>query len=195
VRGQIRLDGASLDQWTSDALGGHIGYLPQNIALLPGSIADNISRFDETASADDIIAAANAAHVHDIIVGLPDGYETLLKDPIVGLSTGQQQRIALARALYRDPFLVVLDEPSANLDPEGEAALLKAMIGIRQRGGIVVVIAHHPSTLAAVDTILILRTGKIDSIGPKDEVLSRVLPRHVPSKPLRIVSERAGGGE
>lgn len=195
VRGQIRLDGASLDQWTSDALGGHIGYLPQNIALLPGSIADNISRFDETASADDIIAAANAAHVHDIIVGLPDGYETLLKDPIVGLSTGQQQRIALARALYREPFLVVLDEPSANLDPEGEAALLKAMIGVRQRGGIVVVIAHHPSTLAAVDTILILRNGKIDSIGPKDEVLSRVLSRHVPPKPLRIVSEQAGAAE
>lgn len=195
TRGEIRLDGASLDQWSPDTLGRHIGYLPQDVALLPGTIAENISRFDTDARADEIIAAAKAADVHDLIVKLPDGYDTLLNDPMSGLSTGHRQRIALARALYKDPFLVVLDEPSANLDPEGEAALLRAIAGVRHRGGIAVIIAHHPSALATVDTLLVMHGGRVEMIGRKEEILPRVMHRAGPPKPLTVVAEKLSAAE
>ncbi|MBD9491438.1 type I secretion system permease/ATPase [Ensifer sp. ENS11] len=175
ARGAIRLDGATPDQWPAAALARHIGYMPQSIELLDGTIAENIASFDPDAGSDDIIAAARAARVHDLIFSLPEGYSTEVGENGRPLSAGQKQRIALARALYRDPFVVILDEPNSNLDSEGEAALTSAILGIRERGGIVIVIAHRPSALLAVDKVLMLAAGRQQAFGPKDEVLSKVL--------------------
>lgn len=170
----VRLDGAKLDQWRSDDLGRHIGYLPQDIELLDGTVAENISRFDPAAKSTDIIAAAEQAGVQDMILSLRDGYATRIGEDGVRLSGGQRQRIALARALYGTPFLVVLDEPNSNLDSQGDAALTKAISSVKARGGIVVVIAHRPSAIAAVDTLLALSNGQLQAFGPKDDVVSRV---------------------
>ena len=172
--GTVRIDGAALDQWSSSALGAHIGYLPQDIELFGGSVAQNISRFRPDASAKDTIAAATAAGVHDLILNLPQGYDTRIGDGGVALSAGQRQRIALARALYGDPFLVVLDEPNSNLDAAGDNALTGAIASIRARGGIVVVIAHRPGALAGLDQLLVLADGQQQAFGPKDEVLKKV---------------------
>lgn len=173
--GEVRIDGAALDQWTSEDLGPHIGFLPQEVELFAGTIADNISRFDADATAETIVAAAQAAGVHGLILRLPEGYETVIGDGGVGLSAGQRQRVGLARALYRDPFLIVLDEPNANLDHEGENALTNAIMGIRERGGICVVVAHRPSALASLDTVMLINEGRIQALGPKDEVLAQII--------------------
>ena len=140
-----------------------------------------------------IIAAAKAAGVHDLIVGLPEGYETQVGEHGAALSAGQGQRIALARALYRDPFLVVLDEPNANLDSEGDEALTKAILGVRQRGGIVVVVAHRPSAITGVDLILVMNKGRMHHFGPKEEVLAKALPRPQVARPLQVVPDAAAG--
>ena len=147
--GSVRLDGAALDQWTPDLLGRHIGYLPQGIELFDGTVAENIARFDASAPDSAIVAAAEVAGVHDMIVRLPNGYQTQVGEAGTMLSAGQRQRIALARALYGDPFLVVLDEPNSNLDQIGDDALTEAILSVRRRCGIVIVIAHRPSALAA----------------------------------------------
>jgi ATP-binding cassette subfamily C protein len=173
--GSIRLDGATLDQWTTDDLGRHIGYLPQDVSLFAGTIAENIARFDPEATSEAILAAARSAGVHDMIVQLPEGYQTFVGEGGAGLSAGQRQRIALARALYGDPFLVVLDEPNSNLDVAGEMALTEAIKSIRSRGGIAIVIAHRPAALAAVDKVLALAKGQVQAFGPKSEVLRQVL--------------------
>jgi PrtD family type I secretion system ABC transporter len=175
VRGKVRLDGAALDQWSSGALGRHVGYLPQEVELFAGTVGENIARFAETVDAEAVVAAGRAAGVHELILRLPEGYDTPIGEGGENLSAGQRQRIGLARALYRDPFLVVLDEPNANLDAEGEGALTRAMMGVRMRGGIVVVIAHRPSALAGVDMVLMMAEGRVQAFGPKDEVLKRVL--------------------
>ncbi|KQV13195.1 type I secretion protein [Rhizobium sp. Root1203] len=184
VAGTVRLDGAALTQWDPRALGRHIGYLPQDVSLLGGSIAENISRFDPDAPSGKIIEAAKAAGVYDMIVQFPDGFETKIGEQGSALSGGQRQRIALARALYDDPFLVVLDEPNSNLDSDGEAALSRAILGIRARGGVAVVIAHRPSALAAVDKVLVLANGQVQAFGPKDEVLKKATQ---PSPPVRLM--------
>jgi ATP-binding cassette subfamily C protein len=193
VRGTIRLDGVTLDQWSPEALGRHIGYVPQDVELFSGTVAQNISRFDDAPSADAIIAAAQAASVHDLITGLPEGYETVVGDHGSALSAGQAQRIALARALYRDPFLVVLDEPNSNLDAEGDEALTRAILGLRARGAITVVVAHRPSAIAGVDYILIMAKGRQQQFGPKEEILARLAPPAAAPRPLKV-AEQGGSG-
>src|SRR5829696_1603377 len=177
LRGKVRLDGAALGQWTPEALGEHIGYLPQDVELFAGTVAENIARFEPEPQPDAVVAAAKAARVHDLILRLPKGYETEVGESGHALSAGQRQRIALARALYRDPFLVVLDEPNSNLDAEGEQALTAAITAARARGQIVVVVAHRPSALAAVDHLLVMGEGQVQAFGPKGEVLGKVVKR------------------
>ncbi|WP_109671397.1 type I secretion system permease/ATPase [Mesorhizobium loti] len=172
MRGDIRLDGAALDQWSPEALGQHIGYLPQEVELFAGTIAENISRFAESSDDEAIISAARAAGVHNLILRLGDGYQTIIGVAGIGLSAGQRQRIGLARALYGDPFLVVLDEPNSNLDAEGDEALTKAILKIKERGGIAIVVAHRPSALAGVDHVLIMMEGRQHAFGLKSDVLS-----------------------
>jgi PrtD family type I secretion system ABC transporter len=190
VRGKVRLDGAALEQWSSEALGPHIGYLPQDVELFDGSVAENIARFEPNPDPAAIIAAAQAAGVHDLILRLPEGYETPIGEGGMALSAGQRQRIALARALYRDPFLIVLDEPNSNLDAEGDEALTQAIMAARQRGAIVVVIAHRPVALHAVDLVLAMANGTIRAFGPKEEVLRSVLqPARAQPRPMKVVPE------
>jgi PrtD family type I secretion system ABC transporter len=171
LRGSVRLDGAELTQWQDEDLGHHVGYLPQDVSLLDGSVAENISRFDAENDSRAIVAAAQAAGIHEMIVRLPDGYRTKLGAQGASLSAGQRQRIGLARALYKDPFLVVMDEPNSNLDGEGEAALTEAIKTVRARGGIALVIAHRPSALVAVDMIAVIQNGRMTAFGPKDEIV------------------------
>jgi len=171
VRGCVRLDGAEMDQWTDEDRGQYIGYLPQDVSLLDGTIAQNICRFDPEPDGADIIEAAKAAGVHELIVRLSEGYQTVMGPDGTSLSAGQRQRVALARALYRNPFLVVLDEPNSNLDSEGEVALTTAIEGVRQRGGVAVIIAHRPSALKAVDMVGIIQNGRLVQFGPKSEII------------------------
>ena len=165
--------------------------------LFAGTVAQNIARFEPDPNAQAVIAAARAANVHEMILHLPDGYETQVGEAGTALSGGQRQRVALARALYGDPFLVVLDEPNSNLDAEGEQALTAAILSVRARGGIVVVIAHRPSALAGVDLVLVLGEGRMQSLGPKEEVLGKVLrpvaaePRMPSVTPLKVVEGAA----
>jgi ATP-binding cassette, subfamily C, type I secretion system permease/ATPase len=193
ARGSIRLDRAALHHWSSEMLGPHIGYLPQDVELFDGTVAINIARFDPKAKAEAVVEAAQAAGVHDLILSLPDGYGTRIGELGMALSAGQRQRIALARALFGNPFLVVLDEPSSNLDAEGEAALTQAILKVRARGGILIVVAHRPSALAGIDQVLVLRDGKVQSFGGKEEVVSKVLRPPVPvSTPMTMTVNALG---
>jgi ATP-binding cassette subfamily C protein PrsD len=171
LRGTVRLDGSSIQHWQAEALGRHVGYLPQEVQLFSGTVAANIARFRSDATDAEIVRAATAAGVHDIIQRLPNGYQTQIGDRGAALSAGQRQRIALARALYGEPFLVVLDEPNSNLDADGEEALTEAILGVRKRGGIVVVIAHRPSAFAALDQAMVMADGRMQAFGPKEQVL------------------------
>jgi ABC-type protease/lipase transport system fused ATPase/permease subunit len=155
--------------------------------LFNGTVAQNICRFEDPPDPDAVIAAAQAAGVHDLIINLSDGYDTVIGDHGSALSAGQAQRVALARALYRDPFLVVLDEPNSNLDAEGDEALTRAILGLRARGAVTVVIAHRPSAIAGVDYILVMAKGRQQQFGPKEEVLSRVVQ---PASAPRSLSAR-----
>jgi len=189
ARGKVRLDGAALDQWAPDVLGRHVGYLPQDVELFAGTVAQNISRFDPDAKADPIIAAAKEAGVHEMIIKMRDGYDTQIGEQGTALSAGQAQRVALARALYGNPFLIVLDEPNSNLDTEGDEALTRAVRGARERGAIVVVVAHRPIGIEGVDQLLVLKDGRMQAFGPKEQVLGQVLQRVAPPAPIKIVSE------
>lgn len=185
--GSVRLDESTLDQWSPHAIGRDIGYLPQDVELFDGSIAENIARLDPHPPSEAVIAAAKLAGIHEMIAHLPDGYHTNVGESGVKLSAGQRQRVGLARALYGDPFLVVLDEPNSNLDAQGDAALTEAILSVRQRGGIVVVVAHRPSALAGLDKVLALSKGKMQAFGPRDEVLKSVL------RPVRVDQDRERG--
>lgn len=195
VRGHVRLDGADITQWSPDDLGPHIGYVPQDVSLLDGTVSENIARFDPDADSQDIIAASQAAGVHEMIIRMADGYETALGPNGTALSAGQRQRIALARALYKNPFLIILDEPNSNLDAEGDNALTAAIESVKSRNGIVVVVAHRPSAIVACDMAAIIKQGKLAAFGPKDELLDdrplqpqRASPGSRRRKPTRVAS-------
>lgn len=183
LRGSVRLDGATLDQWSPDQIARIIGYVPQSIELFEGTIAQNIARFRHDADREAILSAAQAADCHDLIVRLEGGYDYLIGPQGGGLSAGQRQRIALARALYGDPFLVVLDEPNSNLDYEGELALGMAIKRVRERGGIVLVIAHRPSVVAHVSHIMVMNSGRIERFETREEFETRIKPPAPISRP------------
>jgi ABC-type protease/lipase transport system fused ATPase/permease subunit len=168
LRGNVRLDGAALQQWQPEQLGRQIGYLPQNVELFDGSIAANIARFAANADPGAVVAAARKAHAHDMILQLPDGYGTRVGEDGAVLSGGQRQRIGLARAFFGEPALLVLDEPNANLDPDGDAALFKQAKKDRKT---VVVIAHKANMIKAANKILLLSDGRQAAFGPTQEVL------------------------
>ncbi|RUV74044.1 MAG: type I secretion system permease/ATPase [Mesorhizobium sp.] len=188
LRGTVRLDGASLDQWNSELLGTHIGYLPQDVELFDGTIADNISRFGGKSDAKGVLAAAKAAGVDKMIMRLPEGFQTRIGEGGAALSAGQRQLVGLARALYGDPFLVVLDEPNSNLDADGDVALAGAILSVRERGGIAIVVAHRPSALVNIDQVLVLANGMLHSFGSREDVLANVVrpfPRQNSVVPLQ----------
>ena len=194
IGGSVRLDGAELNQWTPDSLGQHVGYLPQDVELFSGTVADNICRFEPNADSQAIVAAAKSAGVHDMVVHLKAGYQTEVGESGRLLSAGQRQRVALARALYKDPFLVVLDEPNSNLDAVGEAALATAIRSVRDRGGIAVIVAHRPSALATVDLVLALANGQVAAYGAKDDVLRKFV-RPASDSSEEADKRHAGGGQ
>ncbi len=175
LAGEIRLDGATLDQWTPEELGRYVGYLPQDVELLDGTVQECIARHDPDARDDYVLRAAEAAGAHEMILTLPQGYATKIGEGGTGLSGGQRQRIALARALYGDPVLIVLDEPNANLDQDGDAALTHALHNARARGATVVIVTHKPAAVAAVDRILVLKDGMQAGFDRRDVILRQVL--------------------
>jgi len=177
----VRIDGARLADWDQDELGRHVGYMPQEPSLFEGTIRDNIARFSASHTAEErkqidkaVVAAAKEAGVHDMILQLPQGYDTPLGLMGAGLSAGQAQRVALARALYGRPAFLLLDEPNAFLDQSGEAALLSAVARAKARRAAVVVIAHRRGVLEAADRLLVLEDGKMKLLGPAAEVVARL---------------------
>jgi ATP-binding cassette, subfamily C, bacterial PrsD len=201
ARGTIRLDGALIEQWDRDVLGRSLGYLPQDVELFDGTIAENIARFSENFSSEAVLKAAEVSGAHPLITGFPDGYETRIGEGGAKLSGGQRQRIALARALYGDPFMVVLDEPNASLDTSGDEALNKAIRSVRERNGIVVVITHRPSGLASVNLVGAMADGRMIEFGPRDQVLQKIMKQggmpaiRRPVESARVSEDNAGSSE
>jgi PrtD family type I secretion system ABC transporter len=171
--GTVRLDGADVASWPRESLGPHLGYLPQDVELFAGTVADNIARLGEPDAAE-VIRSAKRAHVHELILRLPKGYDSDIGEGGQALSPGQRQRIALARALYGRPRVVVLDEPNANLDHEGETALLRTLQTLKGEGVTVIIVAHRPSLLRGVDKLLVLREGVVEAFGPRSEIMARL---------------------
>ena len=176
-KGRVRLDGADVYSWDRTDFGRYVGYLPQDVELFSGTARDNIARFYESATDADVVEAAQLAGAHQLILSLPKGYETELGDSGVGLSAGQRQRVGLARALLGAPAFVVLDEPNANLDAEGESALIAAMATMRSRGQTLVIVSHKANVFRVADKMLVLRDGKLEMYGPREQVVARILPQ------------------
>ncbi len=196
IRGSVRLDGAALDQWDPTILGRHVGFVSQGVELFDGTVADNISRMAPIPDSEAVLEAARAAGAHDMILRLPSGYETKIGEAGAALSAGQRQRIALARALYGNPFLLMLDEPNSNLDREGEAALQQAIRSAKARRSIVIIIAHRPSALAVCDKVLFLVNGTPQAYGPRDEVLKKISapqPAAATAAKLTVVGDQPTG--
>jgi ABC-type protease/lipase transport system fused ATPase/permease subunit len=184
--GSVRLDGADVAAWPRAELGPYIGYVPQDVELFGGTVAQNIARMDEPDAAK-VVKAAQDAQVHELILRLPKGYDTEIGDGGSALSPGQRQRLALARALYGMPRLVVLDEPNANLDHEGDEALIRTLQRLRSEKVTVILVAHRPSLLVTADKLLVLRDGAVDLFGSRAEVMARVT-RQAPPRPLSRAS-------
>lgn len=178
TKGAVRLDGAELSHWDEEQLGQHIGYVPQDVELFAGTIAENIARF-RAGSSEDVIAAARLARVHDMIQELPDGYNTDIGDGGLKLSGGQRQRIALARAVYGNPALVVLDEPNASLDTQGEDALVQVIRQLKAAGSTVVLVTHRSNILTQCDKLLVLAKGAVHTFGPREKVMQSFMPANV----------------
>ena len=190
--GAVRLDGADVSAWARTTLGQYVGYLPQDIELFSDTVAANISRF-QTGKDEEAIRAAQMASVHDMILRLQHGYETQVGDGGAVLSGGYRQRIGLARAVYGDPSIVVLDEPSSNLDADGDSALANCILELKQHGTTVILISHRPSTIGVVDKLLVLRDGTAELFGPKAEVLSRLTRSAQPSGPTAVQAVSKAG--
>jgi ATP-binding cassette subfamily C protein PrsD len=173
LHGAVRLDGSELHHFDPDRLGRSVGYLPQQVELFAGTVAENITRFEDADQAA-LFAAARSAQVHELIAAFPQGYDTQIGERGAALSAGQRQRIGLARALYGEPFLLVLDEPNSNLDSEGDAALTDAVRAAKARGAVVIIVAHRPAAIAAADKLLYLKGGRQQAFGAKDEVLRQI---------------------
>jgi ABC-type protease/lipase transport system fused ATPase/permease subunit len=195
VKGVVRLDGAAIDQWQHDDLGRHIGYLPQDVALLDGTVAENIARFDHTASSDAVLEAARIAGAHEMILRLPEGYQTRIGEGGASLSAGQRQRVGLARAVFGDPFLVVLDEPNANLDADGENALTRAIETLRAKQCIVIVVSHRPSSLAALNVAMVIYDGRVAAFGPREEVFARIAKKQAGAAAAIAAQRKAKPGD
>ena len=186
-RGAVRLDGATFDQYGADVLGGAVGYLPQTVELFDGTVGDNIARFRPDATSESVVEAARLASVHDMVLRLPDGYDTVVGPSAAGsggtvLSGGQVQRIALARAVYGSPVLVVLDEPNANLDEAGDRALSRCIRSLRERGTTLVVVAHRQSAISQLDSLLVLKEGRMAAFGPREDVLRELSKARKPAR-------------
>jgi ATP-binding cassette subfamily C protein len=199
ARGELRFDDALISHYSPSALADAIGHLPQSIELFDGTIGENIARFRKNATTEQVVAAARLAGVHEMILTFPRGYDTPVGEGGAILSGGQRQRIGLARAVFGNPFLVVLDEPNSNLDPLGEQSLNEAIQRMRQQGQIVVIVAHRPSAIFAANKILSLRNGRAEMFGPKNQVLAALFPRpgqpHKPGPALVETPEGVGGGQ
>lgn len=188
--GTVRLDGADVYQWNKDELGSYIGYLPQDIELFGGTVSENIARFGEI-NAEKVILASKRAGVHEMILNMPEGYDTPLSEGGGGLSGGQKQRIGLARAMYDDPSVIVLDEPNSNLDDLGESALLAAVKDLKQRGKTIVLITHRTSIISVTNKLLLLHEGSAKLFGPTDQVLAELTKKHKAAQQPQLEQKQA----
>jgi ATP-binding cassette, subfamily C, bacterial PrsD len=190
LRGSVRLDGAALDQWDPQQLGRHVGYMPQDVELFEGTIAENIARFIPDANDEEIVAAAKAAGAHDLILKFAAGYDTRLGESGMTLSGGQRQRVGLARAMFRDPFLLILDEPNSNLDADGETALVEAVSAIRARGGVVIIVSHKTSLMNVMDYVGRVHDGRLHII-TRDEYRQNLMKAAQASQPVHTPQGQA----
>ncbi len=195
IAGKVRLDGGAIDQWESDPLGKHIGYMPQSIELFDGTIAQNIARFDPEATSDALFEAAKAAGAHDMIVRLPDGYATEVGASGALLAMGQRQQIAMARAVFGNPFLIAFDEPAAYADGSAHAALRATIAAARERGAIVITTGNSPTSIDAANLILVLRDGRVQDFGSKDDVRARLLQSRATVDTAQTTAEARSGGK
>jgi ABC-type protease/lipase transport system fused ATPase/permease subunit len=191
--GIVKLDDRPLEHWQTDAFGRVLGYLPQEVSLFQGTLAENIARFDVTAPASAIVEAAILADAHEMIMRLPNGYHTAIGEGGVRLSAGQRQRVGLARAAFGNPFLVVLDEPNSNLDQEGEIALDNAVRALRRRGSIVIVISHRPKAVRSLDRALVLVKGRMLAFGTHGQVSAALASLSKPGSMAETAAGTAAG--